>query len=232
LKELGLERQADYRSHLETHPDEWRRLDSFCRITVSRFYRDRTFFEHLADAVLPGVYRLALERGDSEIRCWSAGCASGEEPYSINMIWKSDESFGLPLRITATDADETMLDRARCACYPKSSLRDLPGKWVREAFDPSGDDYLLREDLRRNIRFLKQDIRRELPEGDYHLILCRNLALTYFSEELQEQVVAAILTRLLTKGFLAVGTRESLPEGEWPLEVWGGDPRTFVKRLS
>jgi chemotaxis protein methyltransferase CheR len=231
LNELGLESPAAYRSYLDAHPDEWQRLDSFCRITISRFYRDRAFFEQLEETVLPGVFRLALERGDSELRCWSVGCASGEEPYSINMIWKSDETKDLPMRITATDVDKTVLERARCACYPKSSLRDLPERWVRDAFDSSGDDYRLKEEFRRDVTLVKQDIRHELPAGDYHLILCRNLALTYFSEELQKQVVAAILTRLVPKGFLAVGTRELLPEGEWPLDGWGGDGGIYVKKV-
>ncbi|NIM62580.1 MAG: chemotaxis protein CheR, partial [Acidobacteria bacterium] len=93
---------------------EWSRLDSLCRITVSRFYRDRAVWDHLGEVVLPDLARHAGRCGDAELRCWSVGCASGEEPYTLAMI---GAAASVPLRILAGEADEHLLDRARRGVY-------------------------------------------------------------------------------------------------------------------
>src|SRR5438477_9810042 len=92
-RELGLTDLAAYRDYLERRPDEWARLDALCRVTISRFYRDRETFAALEQEVLP-----ALARGGAEIEVWSAGCASGEEPYTLALLWKL-ELARLSLRI-------------------------------------------------------------------------------------------------------------------------------------
>lgn len=98
-------------------------------------------------------------------------------------------------QILATDADFTLLERARRGCYPGTSLRDLPEAW-RAAFAQSGDRHCLRPQYRRSVRFLEQDIRRSYPEGRFDLILCRNLAFTYFEPALR-MAIGRCLTTLL-----------------------------------
>jgi chemotaxis protein methyltransferase CheR len=111
---LGIERFADYRARLEAGPEEWRVLDGLCRITISRFCRDRSTFDVLRHAVLPQIaMRAAAE--EREARIWSAGCASGEEPYTIRILWDFEVMPRFPdafLGIVATDIDEILLDRA------------------------------------------------------------------------------------------------------------------------
>jgi len=88
LAELGLAGIADYRGHLETHPEEWPRLDALCRISISHFYRDRSVFDCLRDDVLPVLAEAAIARCENQVRCWSIGCASGEEIYTVVILWK------------------------------------------------------------------------------------------------------------------------------------------------
>jgi chemotaxis protein methyltransferase CheR len=87
IGDLGFRGLAEYRSHLEQNPEEWRRLDEFCRITISRFYRDRGVFQTLEDRVLPELAEEAKTARRSSIRVWSAGCASGEEVYTLKILW-------------------------------------------------------------------------------------------------------------------------------------------------
>jgi chemotaxis protein methyltransferase CheR len=87
LRELNLPDLAEYRCHLEAHPAEWGVLGEICRITISRFYRDRVVFDHLHRVILPELARSAEGRG-AELRRWSAGCASGEEPYALKILWE------------------------------------------------------------------------------------------------------------------------------------------------
>ena len=98
IKELGLEGLTAYRSYLEEDPEEWRRLDEFCRITISRFYRDRGVFQLLQDRVLPELAERAADEGRSVIRVWSAGCASGEEVYTLRILWDLTTFPRLPAR--------------------------------------------------------------------------------------------------------------------------------------
>ena len=88
LIELGLQDLEAYRTLLGADAGEWSRLDSLCRITISRFYRDRAVWNYLGDVLLPDLTRFARRRGDEELRCWSVGCASGEEPYTLAMVWR------------------------------------------------------------------------------------------------------------------------------------------------
>ncbi|MEE8226367.1 MAG: CheR family methyltransferase, partial [Kiloniellales bacterium] len=87
-RELGLADAAAYRACLIADPGEWTRLDALCRISISRFYRDRAVFDHLVCDVLPNLATKAGRRADTALRCWSAGCASGEEPYSLAIAWR------------------------------------------------------------------------------------------------------------------------------------------------
>jgi chemotaxis protein methyltransferase CheR len=126
LGALRLPDCAAYRDYLATHPDEWATLDTFCRIPISRFVRERAVFERLASDVLPPLAAAAVARGVVELRCWSAGCASGEEPYTLAMLWGlllAGRYSGLALRVIATDIDEQLLERARASLPAEQSAR-------------------------------------------------------------------------------------------------------------
>jgi chemotaxis protein methyltransferase CheR len=139
LVELGLADLSAYRTFLDSATAEWARLDAMCRIPISRFYRDRAAFEFIARQLLPEVAAVASARGDDAVRCWSAGCASGEEPYTLGMAWRfgvQRDWLALRFTVIATDDDETMIERAKAACYAASSLKDLPEGMGRAGLHP------------------------------------------------------------------------------------------------
>ncbi len=224
MAEIGLPSIEAYRARLESDSAEWEVLDSLCRVTISRFYRDRGVFDHLRDRALPDLAG-RVEAG-STLRAWSAGCASGEEPYSLRLVWDlalRDRFPGVELRIVATDAEPEVLERARRACYPRSTLRDLPEGWVEAAFvcsdDPAtADPCCLRAPYARSVELRNEDVRETMPEGPFHLVLCRNLVFTYFREALQRRLLRGILERMLPASRLVIGAHEELPGDRWPLE--------------
>jgi chemotaxis protein methyltransferase CheR len=226
LKELGLPSIASYSSYLSSHRAEWQVLDSLCRISISRFCRDQRVFDFLTKTVLPELAQSALASGQSVLHCWSAGCASGEEPYTLSILYKLGVCPQLPdrapigLDVVATDADPHLLQRAESGCYPASSLRDLPPSWISMAFERVGDAYSIRERFRQGVHFFRQDIRKEMPVGPFRLILCRNLAFTYFEPALQREVLSKMLPRLALGGAIVIGRRESLPGEISALEGW------------
>jgi chemotaxis protein methyltransferase CheR len=216
VRELGLADFAAYRVYLQSHAEEWAHLDHLCRIPISRFYRDRRVFDHLARVVLPDLAEAARSSGSTTLWCWSAGCASGEEPYSLNLAWTYQARARSPevaLRVVATDTDRHLLERAERACYAASSLKELPADWVGLAFSREGALFSLHPELRSSVDFRCQDIRVERPTERFHLLLCRNLAFTYFEGTLQGEVLEALHERLFPGGVLVVGSHESLPGG-------------------
>ncbi len=217
VRALGLGDLAAYRAYLESHPDEWRLLDGLCRIPISRFFRDPDVFGRLGRAVMPELARAASVRGETRLRCWSAGCASGEEPYGVALLWAFEAAARSPpldLDVVATDTEPHLLERARAAQYPASSLKDLPPGWRQQAFTPSEGQFKLRSEYRRCVSLLRQDVREEAPQGPFDLVLCRNLAFTYFAEPVQRRVLEAIMGALVPGGALVIGANERLPDGD------------------
>jgi chemotaxis protein methyltransferase CheR len=220
LQELELESLAAYESHLAGHPDEWRTLERLCRITISRLYRDRAVFDALHDTLLQDLARRILVRGGRALRSWSAGCASGEEPYSLSLAWSLEAPArppGVTLEIVATEIDDWLLERARVGCYSPGTLKELPSGWIAAAFDHVGDTFCLRPAFRDPVELVCQDIRREMPPGPFHVVLCRNLVFTYFEPSLQALLLERMLRRLAPDGLLILGSHETLPPGDWPL---------------
>ncbi len=231
LSGLGLTDTEAYRFFLERNRAEWEVLDSLCRITISRFYRDREVFHALEREVLVRLCEDAGARGDTELRCWSVGCASGEEPYTIALLWDIGVSRLFPamgISILGTDADRNVLDRAKEGCYAASSLRELPAGW-KTAFVRERAGFCVRRGEREKVIFLEQDIRKTEPEGLFHLILCRNIVFTYFEAELQKEVLARMHGKLHVHGALVVGAHETLPCGGEGFVRWAGCPGVFRK---
>lgn len=211
MAELELPTQSAYRSFLGENEVEWRTLEKLCRVTISRFYRDRGTFDLIGNDLLP---LMARNSSGNELRVWCVGCASGEEPYTLKILWEllvKQTAPKIELKITATDSDPKMLLRAKKACYPASSIRELPAGWPAKTFDRTGNEFCLRSDYREGIEFMEHDIRQSAPEGGFQIVLCRNLVFTYFDEELQRECLERITKKILSGGGLLIGCHESLP---------------------
>lgn len=217
LRVLELPSLEAYQARLANDPQEWAVLDGLCRVTLSRFYRDRAVYDRLREVYLPRQRtRAAQER--RRVRLWSAGCASGEEPYTLGLILRLGVQPAGPFHIVATDVDPVVLGRAREACYAGGTLRELPSGWRERAFALQDGRWCLMPEYRADIEFRCADIREAMPEGPFDSVLCRNLAFTYFAPSQQEQILAGIAERMVSGGVLVIGAHESMPLQEgWSL---------------
>ncbi|MBI4525429.1 MAG: chemotaxis protein CheR [Deltaproteobacteria bacterium] len=232
LQDLGLPSVEAYRVYLEDHPVEWAMLDRLCWINISRFYRDQGVFRHLQHEILPQLAQQIVARREREISCWSAGCAGGEEAYTLAIIWRYCLATQFPtlcLRIVATDIDFEAIQRAERGCYRASSVKDLPTEWRAEAFVTIADELCLKDEYRAPITFMVQDIRERAPEGPFQLVLCRNLVFTYFDEILQKKTLQRLTDGLTPGGVLIIGNLESLPDGPWGIQPWSKRPGVYRK---
>lgn len=233
IGDLNLPDASSYRSFLELHPEEWKFLDGLCRVQVSRFYRDRVVFEILEREVLPRLAETVAAGGGNAIRCWSAGCASGEEPYTLALMWECRVAPRIPrfgIGIVATDSDAESLRRAEAGIYARSSLKDLPADLRERGFDPSTGWFVLKPEYRNRVVFALRDVRSVMPEGPFYLILCRNIVFTYFDEDLQREILKKLWERLVPGGFLVIGRRESLPEGAKGFDGLSGGKGIYTRK--
>lgn len=232
LKALGLADLDAYRRHLANRPEEWRELDTLCGIPVSRFYRDRGVYDALERRILPALVETAAPR--SALAAWSAGCASGEEPYTLALIWAIRLQPRFPearLRIVATDSNAEVLARARAGCYARSSLKELPEDLRARGFDERDGAWCVRNRF-RTIDIIQQDLRERMPEGPFDLVLCRNVVLTYYLPPLRDVIMTRIVGCLRPGGALVVGAHEEIRPGLSDLAAWPGTRMIYRKRPS
>jgi chemotaxis protein methyltransferase CheR len=206
---LGITDVDAYRERLESDDAEWRELDSLCRVTITRFFRDRAAFEELRAHVFPEL--ASVTKG--EVRCWSVPSASGEEPYSMALAWAHREgsSRDASLRVLASEIDPVLLERARRARYPAGALAEVPREWLASDFTEIEGELEIDPRLRSMVTFEARDVRGALPEGPFHLIACRNLVLTYFAPDVRDRVLAELLDRIAVDGALMIGAHEEIP---------------------
>ena len=181
-------------------------------VSISRFFRDQILWQVLQKDVLPDL----IEKHRGKISVWMAGCASGEEVYSLKILWndiKTSNAHLPKLKIIATDMNPDYLERARAGIYQPSSLKEVP-EHLRSLFfraQPSKNLYAVDPSLKNNILWQIHHLLTDPPRSLFHLIFLRNNLLTYYEDELKKVALKKIMDRLLVGGFLIIGSHENLP---------------------
>src|SRR5262245_33437988 len=219
VRALRLSGIEEYARYLRRHPDEPGRLQKALSIKVTGFFRNRACFAFLEEKVVPDLLRRSASRR-RRIAIWSAGCATGEEPYSLAALFAAglDRGAGLSradaaqtqVRILATDVDKAALESARRGVFPARSLMGAaPGETARH-FDRSADGQVSPSvRLRRMVRFERESLLDAANRDDLDLVVCRNV-LIYFSLEHQALILARFAAALSGGGFLVLGRVERL----------------------
>ena len=212
MRACGVHTYEDYRMLLKRSPNEYERLRDALTINVTRFYRNAETWNLLRRDVLPALF----DRRRGEVRAWSAGCSSGEEPYTLAVLaadhldraGRGDELSRLT--VDATDIDRISLDRAHAAAYRSEGLTEMPDDLVRTYFEPAGDDRRVIDRVRRRVQVRALDLSREAPlRTNYDLILCRNVVI-YFDRVMQERLFQTFTGALVPGGYLVLGKVETL----------------------
>jgi chemotaxis methyl-accepting protein methylase len=221
LSAVGVAGYDDYLRVLETSKIELDFLAEALTIKVSSFFRDPFVFEYLNEFVLPAILAEKAATGDRSVRIWSAGCANGEEPYSIAILLHElirRENFIPEVAIFATDIDEKALGRGREALYAAAGLDNVRRGLLKSSFLREGDLFRVLPAIARTVGFSRHDMldqRTASPAesvfGTFDLILCRNL-LIYFLPDYQEIIFGKLHRSLAAGGYLLLGRTETLPE--------------------
>jgi two-component system, chemotaxis family, CheB/CheR fusion protein len=210
MGEVGAESYEDYIDYLELHSEEFVELFNTLLINVTSFFRDPETWEHLATDILPEL--LQARTDDSPLRIWCAGCASGEEAYTVAMVLArvlGDAAFRDRVKIYATDVDEEALDQARHGTYQPRQLENVPREALDRFFERTDQRYVFRKDLRRSVIFGRNDLIQDAPISRIDLLVCRN-TLMYFTAETQAQILRRFHFALGDDGMLLLGKSEML----------------------
>lgn len=210
IEALKLHDYSEYRDFLELHHEEYSRLFDSLLINVTGFFRDPLAWQRLRESVLPVL--LSTRTAGTAIRVWSAGCATGEEAYSLAMLLAEElgiDEFRRRVKIYGTDLDEKALAVARTGVYSERQLADVPDELRETYFEPVDQGFAFRRDLRRQLIFGRNDLTRDAPISRVDLLLARN-TLMYFNTEMQIAIVRRFHFALADSGFLFLGKAEML----------------------
>jgi two-component system CheB/CheR fusion protein len=209
MEAIGIDDHLAYVDHLEVHPDEFAFLFNTILINVTGFFRDPDSWDYLAGEIVP---RLLEDLGDGPIRLWCAGCASGEETYTMAMVLAEalgERAYMERVKIYATDVDEEALNEARAASYSAKAVEAVSDELLERYFERVEQRYVFRKDLRRTVIFGRNDLVQDAPISRIDLLTCRN-TLMYFNAETQAQILNRFHFALKSSGYLYLGKSEML----------------------
>lgn len=203
MRATGLTTYGEYNDLLRRDPKEYDILLDRLTINVSHFFRDLDTFKAVERQVLP---ELAKRR---QIRIWSAGCANGEEPYTLAMLAEECLTVNRRYTILATDIDMGCLMNAQAGVYKETAMQEIPFSYRQKYFENRGESWAVVPKLKTNVSFTRLDLTGRLLPGPYDLIVCRNVMI-YFNRQLQERLLKEFHQLLSPDGFLVLGKTEVL----------------------
>ena len=213
MRQLGCHTMEDYLHVLDNNPEIIKDVDRLMTVSISRFFRDRHLWEVMEEKIIPDITTQYQEK----VRVWSAGCALGQEAYSLKILWsmlaKKFEQFP-QLQLWATDINPDYLIKARKGIYARSALKEVPEEIKKAYFHASKDksNYLIAAQAKEGIIWEIYDpITQPPPVKKFQLIFLRNNLLTYYRQEIKEPAFHKVMEGLTDGGFLIIGNHEKLP---------------------
>jgi two-component system CheB/CheR fusion protein len=210
MEEVDIDSHMEYLDYLEVHPDEFAFLFNTILINVTGFFRDAPAWDYVASDIVP---RMLESVGDSRpLRIWCAGCASGEEPYTVAIVLAEalgESQYAERVKIYGTDIDEEALHEARHATYAAKAVEAVPEELRDRYFERIEQRYAFRKDLRRTVIFGRNNLVQDAPISRIDLLLCRN-TLMYFNAETQAGILNRFHFALNDQGYLYLGKSEML----------------------
>ncbi len=206
LRATGTKTYSNYVRYLKKNPMEYNHVLNDLTINYTTFFRDRDVYNYLEKNVLPALFN------SNEVKMWSAGCATGEEPYSLAILVHEVLGNELPnyqVTIFASDLDEDALVKAGRGEYNKKQLMGLEESLIDKYFSKNGISYRVKNFIRQLVCFEKHDLTKPSLHKDLDLILCRNVTI-FFSKESQQQIHMHFYNALREGGYLVIGKSEML----------------------
>ena len=224
VRVLGFSRFKQYCEYLQRHSDqEFTEFINAVTTNLTSFFRENYHFEFLANNLIPEL--LKRNRAQRQIKVWSAGCSSGEEPYSLAMTLLENVSEGWNIKILATDLDTNVLTTAAEGIYPFDRVANISEqrlqRWFQKGIGSQINKVRVKTELRQLIHFNQMNLMQEWPmKGHFDFIFCRNV-LIYFNRDTKNRLTNRYAGLLKEGGHLFIGHSESLHQIDTPFTLVG-----------
>lgn len=209
LREKSMAHVSEYYALLMKDPDELKTMLDSVTTNLTRFFRNQPHFDALENYVIPEILKLKKLRGETKIRIWSAGCSTGEEPYTLAMIFKARLPAPYTAEIIASDLSLKSLMVGKSGFYPDSRVTGIPEQYLSRYFDRKTNGYQAKSDLMNMIRFDYHNLKNDSGQRNVDILFCRNV-LIYFDEAAQKAVIDRFWDAMAPKSYLFIGHSESL----------------------
>jgi len=209
LREKQMTELGQYYALLKSDKEELKLMLDSVTTNLTRFFRNQPHFDALEKYVIPEVLKLKKAQNDSKIRVWSAGCSTGEEPYTLAMILKDKLPAPYSAEIVASDLSLKSLLVGKSGFYPESRIVGIPENYLNRFFERKNNGYQVKDELMKMIRFDYHNLKNDSGQRNVDILFCRNV-LIYFDEAAQKGVIDRFWDAMSPKSFLFIGHSESL----------------------
>ncbi|MDD7012070.1 MAG: protein-glutamate O-methyltransferase CheR [Candidatus Treponema excrementipullorum] len=209
VREKGLNSVQEYYRLITSNREEMKSLLDSVTTNLTRFFRNQPHFDAFENYVIPHLVEQKKVTLDKKIRIWSAGCSTGEEPYTIAMILKDILPMGFDFEIMASDISLKSLMVGQQGFYPESRVTGIPEKYLSRFFVKVDNGYQVKDELKSRIRFDYHNLKHAATTRNLDVVFCRNV-LIYFDEAAQLEVVNHFWDAMAPKSYLYIGHSESL----------------------
>lgn len=207
LREKKLQTPAEYYAILIRDREELKLLLDSVTTNLTRFFRNQAHFDAIEHFVVPEL--LKLRASERKLRFWSAGCSTGEEPYTIAMLLKHILPVGWNYEVTASDISLKSLMVGKEGFYPETRVQGIPDEYLAKYFEKRPNGYQIKDEIKKTIRFDYHNLKNDSGQRGLDVVFCRNV-LIYFDTETRRKVVQAFSERLREGGYLLLGHSENL----------------------
>lgn len=209
LREKKIESLREYYQLLLLDKEELKTLLDSVTTNLTRFFRNQAHFDAIEHHVIPELIKIRGSSPDRKIRVWSAGCSTGEEPYTVALLFKEILPPGWSFEIVASDISLKSLMVAKEGFYADSRIQGIPDAYLPKYFDRKPGGYQIKDDIKKTIRFDYHNLKNDSGLRNLDIVFCRNV-LIYFDEAAQKATVERFYDAMAPKSFLFIGHSESL----------------------
>ncbi len=209
LREKKMSSLGEYYALIVREREELKTLLDSVTTNLTRFFRNQAHFDAVEKHVLPELVKMRGPAGERTLRFWSAGCSTGEEPYTIAMLLKECLPAGWSFEVIASDISLKCLMVGKEGFYADARVQGIPDRYLAKYFDRKPGGYAIKEDLKKRVRFDYHNLKNDSGLRGLDVVFCRNV-LIYFDELAQKATIGRFWEAMAAKSFLFIGHSESL----------------------
>ncbi|MFO7731372.1 MAG: protein-glutamate O-methyltransferase CheR [Spirochaetia bacterium] len=209
LRKTQIETPQEYQRLIISDKTEMKTLLDTVTTNLTRFFRNTMHFNTLENYVIPELIKWKQSKKQNTVRVWSAGCSTGEEPYSIAMVMKDKLPASIGIEVTASDLSLKSLMTAKEGFYPENKVSGVPEKYLQRYFEKKNNGYQVKDEIKNMVKFDYHNLKNDSGQRNLDIIFCRNVII-YFDEVAQKNVIGKFYEALNNHSYLFIGHSESL----------------------